>query len=195
MAYRGCMSDLGTDGRAYCIENFAQCNICSSRACNSNPLEFEDKLKCVKCGSDENFDCNVVDDSVTATECAPTTMGYENECYIYYDGSVTRRGCLYEAPADIHSECSDIFSDTCTVCNQTDCNRTPIINDDLIFNAFHSEEGKMETIPRSCYKCDSTNDPNCVSELNSEMVKICPNAEEDLGCFHMVTGKLFFSNE
>lgn len=208
-AYRGCMSDIGTDGRDFCIQNFAQCNICPNRACNANPLKFEKKLSCIKCVPNENSNCNVIDENAKATECARTTVGYTNECYTYQSGSVSHRGCLYEAPANIFSECSNIFSDTCVTCNRSDCNRTPILNNDLTFNPFHfvitNEEGKTKFTPcgnsscekidswdRFCFKCDSTNDPNCVSEVDSSMIGQCPYAEEDLGCFHMVIGNTKF---
>ncbi|XP_055307068.1 uncharacterized protein LOC129571321 [Sitodiplosis mosellana] len=45
----------------------------------------------------------------------------------------------------------------------------------------------MNSRERYCFKCDSTIDPNCASELNDTMVEMCPYAERDLGCFHMIT--------
>lgn len=202
------MSDYGKDGRDFCVQNYAQCNICSKRACNSHPLEFEKKISCVKCDPDENSNCNVIDDNKKATECAPTTAGYTNECYIHREGSVSRRGCLYEAPEEIFSQCSDIFSDICTTCNHTDCNRTPIVNNELSFNEFHfiitqpenSEPiftpcgnascTKKNSWERFCYKCDSTNDTNCATQQDSIIIEPCPYAQEDLGCFHMITGNI-----
>lgn len=208
-AYRGCISDLATDGIDFCMQNFAQCNICARRACNSHQLEFEKKLKCVKCDPDENSNCNVIDEKVKATECARTTLGYKNECYTYQNGSFTQRGCLYEATADIFSECSDhMLSDTCTLCDKTDCNRTPIVKNDLTFNAFHfliTNEGnkpkftpcgnssctKLNSWQRRCYKCDSTTDTKCASDPSTSL-ELCPYAEEDLGCYHMVTREIPF---
>lgn len=202
------MSDFGSNGRQFCIQNYAQCNLCAKRACNSHPLEFEKKLSCIKCDPDKNSNCNVIDDNTKAIECAPTTLGYTNECYIYQEGSVSRRGCLYEASGDIFTQCNDIFSNTCTICNQTDCNRIPIVNNDLSFNAFHfeitkNEKGKTIFTPcgnasctkknsweRLCYKCDSTTNPNCANEPDALMIGNCPYAEEDLGCFHMITGNI-----
>lgn len=203
------MSDFSTYGREFCMQNILQCNICPKRACNSNPLEFEKKMSCIKCEPDENSNCNVIDESVKATECAPTTVGYTNECFTYQNGSVSRRGCLYEAPPDIFSECTDVWSDRCTTCNKSDCNRSPIINNDLTLNPFHfviTEEGgkkiftpcgnssceKIDSWDRKCFKCDSTIDINCVSEVDASMIGQCPYAEEDLGCFHMVTGNTTF---
>lgn len=204
------MSDFKSEGREYCIQNFAQCNICSKRACNSNPLEFEEKLSCIKCDPDENSNCNVIAENATATECTRTILGYKNECYTYTKRNVSHRGCLYEANENIFKECTDIFSESCLTCNQTNCNRDPIASTDLDFNEFHYEimqdEGdkpkfthcgnksctKINSWQRSCIKCDSTTNPNCATEFDPELAEFCPYAEEDLGCFHMVSGKMSF---
>lgn len=181
------MSDYGSDGRDYCIQNFAQCHICPNRACNSNPLEFEEKLSCVKCEPDENSNCNVIDENLKATECAATPLGYQNECYIYRNGSQSRRGCLYEAPERVFNDCSDVFSATCTICNQSDCNRTPIVNTDLTFNAFQFENTHEEV--KYCHSCNSS-DPACGEslQLNNDFRKQCTSDANLSGCYHLING-------
>lgn len=199
------MSDNANSNKGFCLDNYAQCNRCKKRACNSEHVQFEKKMSCVKCNPDENSNCNVIDESITATECAATTLGYKNLCYTYQSGNVSHRGCLYEAPKNIFIECGNVYSETCLTCNQTDCNRTPIIHDELDLNPFHSEivrkEDKSDLVlcdnpsckklnpwERFCYKCDSNINPNCTNQLDGTMIELCDFEREDLGCYHMITG-------
>lgn len=176
------MSDYDNLNRDYCIQNYAQCNFCKNRACNSNHVEFEEKISCVKCTPDENSNCNVIDETATATECAQTAVGYKDMCYTLQKGGVSHRGCLYEAPNEIFVECENPFSEACVTCNQTNCNRIPIVNEDLELNPFHQ-------VVREdfCYKCDSSVDPNCINQLNNSMIEKCDSTGEGLGCYHMIT--------
>lgn len=200
------MSDVGSSNLAYCLKNNAQCTKCAKRACNEKSVQFEKKLSCVKCTPDKNNDCNVIEENTKATECTPTTLGYANGCYVYQKGNVSHRGCLYEATDKIFGECSKKSSKACSVCNKSDCNRQPITaSEDLSVNLFHSDfvhdGSKTKLIPcendsytemnsreRVCYKCDSRIDPNCTSEVGDYMVDLCSFDEEDLGCYHMITG-------
>lgn len=209
IAYRGCLSDTDT-GRDYCTNNPIQCSTCKKRACNDNSLTYEVKFSCVKCNPKKDDNCDIIDKNITAIECAPTALGYSNQCYTYQKENETYRGCLYEAPGDIFTECSDDFSESCLTCNNTDCNRKPIENDDLTVNAFHYDihdvDHKTMFIPcgndtcdkinswqRYCWQCDSRIDPNCKDTLGQKMLGLCPYAKEDLGCYHMITGMFLFS--
>lgn len=189
------MSDNPNSNKGFCLDNYAQCNRCKKRACNSEHVQFEEKMSCIKCDPDENSNCNVIDESTTAIECATTTLGYKNLCYTYQKGSVSHRGCLYEAPENIFNECENAYSEICLTCNQTDCNRTPIIHEELTLNLFHDEvvrnEDKSEMVMSdnpSCYKCDSNINPNCTNQLDDTMIGLCEFEREDLGCYHMITG-------
>lgn len=44
---------------------------------------------------------------------------------------------------------------------------------------------------RLCYECDSKTDPKCINQIDSSMLKRCPDSEEDLGCFHQITGTTY----
>lgn len=201
MAYRGCMSDDDDFGKAFCERSSENCKKCSNRACNANLLELATNFSCIKCNPSEHSDCNAIDESTTAIECAPIASGYKNECYTYRDDNVSRRGCLYEAPDDIFNECINVFSDKCLICNQIDCNRDSIIIDDSL-KIKHSSDGskpefnsckgesctKTNSRARHCYKCDSTNDSNCVDKLNNDMISVCPFTEVDMECFHLIRG-------
>ncbi|XP_055308420.1 uncharacterized protein LOC129572482 [Sitodiplosis mosellana] len=78
-----------------------------------------------------------------------------------------------------------------------------VVNTNLEFNAFHFDaihDGekpqlipcdndnctKINSFERICFKCDSKDDPNCANEVNDSMSQLCPFADEDLGCFHMI---------
>ncbi|XP_055308419.1 uncharacterized protein LOC129572481 [Sitodiplosis mosellana] len=204
LAYRGCMSDISSAGRDFCLKNYAQCDRCNKRACNSEQVRFEEKISCVKCNPDENSNCNLIEENITAIECAPTTLGYKNLCYTLQSGRVAHRGCLYEAPEEIFVECDNTYSEVCLTCNQSDCNRTPVVNEDLALNPFHYEisynEGQFKLVQcdnssctklnpweRFCYKCDSNINPNCTNELDDTMLGLCDVNREDLGCYHMIT--------
>lgn len=87
--------------------------------------------------------------------------------------------------------------------------RIPNGNNGLSINPFHLEvvrEGdrtklipcgntecnKVNAWERTCYKCDSDDNPKCKNDLDNSMTELCPFADEDLGCFHMIIpGKTF----
>lgn len=124
-------------------------------------MEFEEKLSCIKCNPDENTDCIVVDEHTNATECTPTTIGYNNTCYTYQNGSSSVRGCLYEASELIFNECKLELA-ACISCNQSDCNRTPL--EDLMPNP-SPIEGKTKTTEAT--------DPNDFLWQNNRMFQMC----------------------
>lgn len=307
IAYRGCKSDPGNSfGKDFCFEHPHQCVECSKRGCNNNPLKWDKKLSCVKCKPIDENSCNLVSDDFKASECAPTAQGYNNGCYIYVEKGKTERGCLYEASIDVQTECENFYSESCTLCNSSDCNRAKIpasVSEDDFFNilseplaskcssplcndvkvkppkllklswqineknseinsktiecvkcnsetdencaknpksitptecdhegdkcaTFYTKDNKiirncLQTIlseedvteedeenniiacPDSscdktvseeqfCYQCDSRSNPNCTHKLETEMMKECPSDSEDLGCYHMITGKTFY---
>lgn len=198
------MSDYPNPSKDFCYDNYAQCKRCKKRACNSNRVEFEEKISCVKCTPDKNSNCNVVDDSAKAKECAPTTIGYKDMCYTFQKGGVSHRGCLYEAPTDIFVECKNPFSEACLTCNKTNCNRKAYVNEELTLTPYHyevvQENGESKLVQcddlncknlspwqRFCYKCDSNVNSNCTNQLDDSMIGICDFEQEDLGCYHMIT--------
>lgn len=139
IAYRGCMSDAD-ENVDFCLKNEKQCQRCSKRACNANLLEFEKKLSCIKCTPDENSNCNVVEDTTSATECAPTALGYKNRCYTHSVDGISYRDCLYEASTEIFEECSKQKSKKCSTCDEDGCNNTPINT-----NRFYYEDRDNES--------------------------------------------------
>lgn len=122
------MSDPIENGRDVCIANPDQCVRCKERACNAQKLEYEKPLSCIKCTPNENDNCNNIDKNTTAIECAKTVIGYKNYCYTHHNEQSVTRGCLYEASDSIFDTCKTNTSASCTICNQTDCNRAPITN-------------------------------------------------------------------
>lgn len=98
----------------------------------------------------------------------------------------------------IFSESQSLFRD----------DQIAVVNTNLNFNPFHLEMirygGKTRLIPcrnenctkinsweRSCVICDSRDNPNCTNDVDDAMRQLCPLADEDLGCFHMITGMEF----
>lgn len=168
-ANRGCMSDPAESGRDFCDKNDAQCMKCSKRACNSQPVKFEKNLSCIKCTPDKNK-CNNVSEETKAVECSPTTIGYKDACYIYQKGNDAIRGCLYEASDTIFNKCIKSYSSNCFMCNETDCNRKPIVSDTFRFDSMPIESIEYESFdqnaksiellkkdaikPLKCYRCD-----------------------------------------
>lgn len=54
------------------------------------------------------------------------------------------------------------------------------------------------TSQRICYKCDSRENSKCKNDLDDSMTELCLMVDEDLGCFHMITGRkcnFFISSE
>lgn len=100
------MSDNPNSNKGFCLDNYAQCNRCKKRACNSEHVQFEKKMSCIKCNPDEKSNCNVIDESTTAIECATTTLGYTNECYIYQEQSGATKLSNYNyAPVNHYEPC------------------------------------------------------------------------------------------
>lgn len=195
-AYRGCLSDGESFGREFCMSNSAQCERCSKRACNANPLKFEKPLSCVKCDSNEpDSNCLEIDESIDAIECKNTTVGYKNKCYIYQKSNHTIRGCLYEAfggeNVDIFKECSNsAISDYCYTCNESDCNRNPIVSEEHEINPLRLDPDEEETPASSCYECNSKDNADCASILQPSMIINCPfSSEDEFGCYHKINGK------
>lgn len=93
----------------------------------------------MKCDPKPNTDCIIVAEDTNATECVPTTIGYNNTCYTYQNGSSSVRGCLYEASELIFDECKLELA-ACITCNQSDCNRVPIEDQP---DAIHINDGKI----------------------------------------------------
>lgn len=189
-ANRGCMSDPGQSGRDFCDENVAQCMKCSKRACNSQPIEFEKNLSCIKCTPDKNK-CNTVSEDTKAVGCTPTTIGYKDACFIYQKGNDAIRGCLYEASNTIFNECMKSYSSDCFMCNETDCNRKPVISNTFKFDSMlESEDLSAKSIqvlrkdaikPLKCYRCD---DCDFMGSTKSEMdPEECPISSEYDQCF------------
>lgn len=202
-AYRGCMSDVDSEGVGYCKHHDHHCEKCPKRACNTNLMKFDKKISCFKCNPTENDDCDKIAENSTATECAGTALGYKNECYIYQKDKRTFRGCLYDAKSEseeIFRECRNQYSANCYTCDQDSCNNNSVLYDDLDVNFLKLEnEENLNTKSRLCYECDSrNNDTKCARDLDESMITKCPNSEDDLGCFHKTIGTIlrpFFSNQ
>lgn len=207
-AYRGCMSDVDSPGRQFCLEHFHQCERCPKRGCNVHTLKFEKKLSCIKCNSTVgDDDCNKVDENSKPTECSSTTLGYTNECYIYQMQNQTFRGCLYDAYADGEEElfksCSNQYSVNCYTCNHNGCNNASVDyefakqnEDDQLYEKINykmlDEENANATKSIHCYECDSSNNPKCARELDDSMITQCKQSteEEDFSCFHRIEGEI-----
>lgn len=199
VAYRGCRSDPRSSiGKEFCLLHIPQCEECSKRGCNNQQVKWGKKLSCVKCNSTKSGNCNEVSDDFKASECAPTVESYSNECYIYVRNGQVERGCLYEASADIRLDCGNYYSDSCLLCDNSDCNRSKVSsiggNSESSFNLLSEpievSQKKMLSHDRFCYHCDSRTDPNCAHKLNRGMLGLCPYSQEDMGCYHIKTGML-----
>ncbi|XP_031624827.1 uncharacterized protein LOC116341726 [Contarinia nasturtii] len=188
MAYRGCMSDEDKVGKDFCSMNFAQCHTCSGRACNSNLLKFETAISCVKCNPDASSDCNLIDENIEAAECAATTFGYKNACYIYKSDGIVQRGCLYEASDDIFNECNNEFVNKCLLCNHNNCNRMPIINSNTIATKNernYTSESESNIQYETCIECNSNDDDRCRTKPEALQGNVCKQGRstESEGCY------------
>lgn len=152
-----------TAGKEFCLKNDEQCVKCIEHGCNNNQLEWEKLQSCVKCTPNKTNDCVIISDDFPATECALVTAGYANECYTIVKNDSIHRGCLGEALSEIRLECDDDLNDSCTVCNQPDCNRERVYIGDY------------------CYECDSLDDGNCTEHLDVYMEKKCSPRRS--GCY------------
>lgn len=180
-------------GKDFCLQYSQQCTECSKRGCNDNSLKWAKALSCVKCKSDKKNNCIVISDELKAIECTPIAEGYNNECFTYVRDGAVERGCLYEASADIRIECGKHLSESCKLCDKSDCNRAKVLIDDSGVdqsNRVASQDSMKQKASNEqfCYHCDSRTHPNCAFELTTEMLKSCPNSEQNLGCYHMKTG-------
>lgn len=199
-ANRGCMSDTEDSGRNMCIENDAQCSKCAKRACNSQSVEFENPISCIKCSSDNDTNCSIVHENTTAVECARTTIGYGNVCFIHKHDNVITRGCLYEASNRIFEDCKMSLNSVCSTCNQSDCNRTPVNNTFKVVSMqfektiqkhqpemIHQidESNGYRDKPLKCFRCDGNEDCNLMhSSMKSQMEpQECPLSSEYDQCF------------
>lgn len=90
-------------------------------------------------------------------------------------------------------KCDD--TNNCTACNSSKCNGHSLITNSQRNNEDNVNLEDMNIVEigldaKFCYVCDSADDPNCESRLNSSMLERCPTSELDLGCFHVINGKL-----
>lgn len=189
------MTDPIENGRDFCIKNPEHCIRCKDRACNSQKLEFEKSLSCIKCTPNENNNCNSIDKNTTAIECARTVVGYKNVCYTYHTEQTITRGCLYEASESIFDICKTNTSASCTTCNETDCNRAPIPPSILNFNDFErSESYDREIRPNEdekhlhCYQCSGTEGCDSISDFYSTPMP-CPISSKYDQCFTFIQHK------
>lgn len=118
--------------------------------------------------------------------------------YLLADG-ITYRGCFYHdrggltaantTTATTNTDCDD--SNQCFQCQTNKCNNKQTRPSSLHINLFADDDA----IDRYCYVCDSESEPNCVGSLDDSMLQKCPPAtdeqEQDLGCFHSITGRYF----
>lgn len=65
-------------------------------------------------------------DDILATECAPTAEEYENQCYILVKNGTVERGCFYDGSIDVRNECNNYYSESCSLCPNSNCNRAEI---------------------------------------------------------------------
>lgn len=173
-AYRGCASDSQNSlGKQYCTQYKDHCTKCSKRGCNSDPVHFEKpKLSCVKCEPSEEDKCESVADEIEAIKCSVTVLGYVDNCYMYVDGNEhVHRGCYYEASEHIRNECGNQYSESCVVCDSSDCNRDPFYPGKLRLQSRKPRIRRMIT-PRKCLRCNSDYDIQCESNAHvSESIK------------------------
>lgn len=158
------MSDVDdSPGKEFCYQHEAQCVKCGKRGCNDNPLKWEEDLACIKCSPNIIHNCEEIGKDLSAIECTASVAGYTNGCYTVVKNHTVHRGCLLEATEDVRSECSDEFSEQCSVCRKSDCNR-----DNVYPGVF-------------CYNCDSATDEKCFEKMDDSMEKDC--ASNHKGCY------------
>lgn len=92
-------------------------------------------------------------------QCAQTVLGYVDKCYMYVDDEErVHRGCFYESSAHIRYKCGNAeFSDSCTTCNEPNCNRHPFQPGKIRLRT----RRRRAITPRKCLRCNSDYDIQC----------------------------------
>ncbi|KAJ6648787.1 hypothetical protein Bhyg_04018 [Pseudolycoriella hygida] len=152
---RGCLSHLIPEEITYCRNQGQFCKTCIGDDCNAK-IDFQE---CKVCNSTQNVDCIRSTHYIGSTVC----RNYLDECFVHVDdNNVILRGCLQQNPT-LESDCRD--PDICESCDdRANC------NDKIVDGEF-------------CMTCDSTVDPNCVSNLNVSMRTQCNLAVTRMGCY------------
>lgn len=166
-AYRGCTSDSKeTHGKRFCAENDKQCRKCATRGCNNDSVQYAKRLTCFKCNSATDANCKESVDSIPATECKRTVLGYNNRCFTRVTNTSVTRGCLIEANTEIKADCNAWYSQSCELCESSECNRAKVSNE-------------------YCYECRTAIDTNCTNNLDIYMQKQCKLNLRQKGCYRI----------
>lgn len=142
-----------------CRRQGRECKTCIGDDCNVKPT-FQ---RCRACNSTQNVNCIRAGTSFASVDCRL----YHDECYTYADSNnVVTRGCLSDVAVtpQVVESCKG-QGDSCNTC--TDANGC---NSKVVDGEF-------------CLQCDSTYDPDCVSNANFTMRKQCPLSPNRVGCY------------
>lgn len=155
---RGCAADLTDQKRIECSKNGENCKICYGDRCN-NKHTFE---QCLTCDSNINSNCIVPDNMTEIKQCS----AYNDECYIFANGTTVRRGCVRDMDVNDIIKCAE-FDRLCEKCysnfNGKYCNERPLID--------------------TCLRCDSETDSNCENHPELIDAAVCSLAQSRTGCF------------
>lgn len=171
LIHRGCVSDNNVG----CTDD--NCVKCSGDKCNNEGLEVANTLKCVKCDSSKDEECEAGKLTVEPVLCNGNhNLNKPETCFVQNVTSgdnkiTTKRGCFQELSTDEQTACID--SETCHTCGIEGCNKVDNFSESKGFK---------------CYICSSENNKDCEKEIgsgvNAETCPQTPNSfNEGPGCF------------
>lgn len=171
---KGCVSDLSAAELSAYSKGPALYKICSGNNCNSREMI----LSCLSCKSKEaNDSCALNQNKVANKVCD----NYHDKCYAHAtDDRLFERGCLKEASPDIASNCSQIATDKCSICDdKINCNDQCVREECLkqeykkgsvvVVQSNTTERCSLQSKPFGCYHYeDNATDivrKGCVADL------------------------------
>ncbi|KAH8253968.1 hypothetical protein KR032_007880 [Drosophila birchii] len=136
---RGCLDDKDPADQETCIAGTdAQCVACSGPNCNVDNL-LQERLSCYQCSS--SSDCEVP----SASQCKENSVN--DSCFIHFndESDVDNMGCL----SDLDEDYVEDYFHQLLLCNTTNCNDFELV---------------QSITATDCIACDSSEDPNCVTD-------------------------------
>lgn len=174
-----------------CVSNSAICKSCADDGCNN-------RIDLPTCYVNNNTAISVSRDQVSIV-----CPNYRDLCFTHVSNKIVYRGCFNEYKKEkflrksfLTDNADNRLFKTCTTlnCNDNVYNRRLNILDEKDNNdgtgAIDIEDNEPVDIESHCYSCDTLTDISCKSNLNSEMLFLCPSAtRKTVGCYHLITGE------
>ncbi|XP_055308469.1 proprotein convertase subtilisin/kexin type 5-like [Sitodiplosis mosellana] len=151
---RGCLEEMNPELLSDCIATYmqAKCQTCKNddgSACNNHNLTDT----CIECDSSNDVRCRDDPASMIPRICS-VKANKSAGCYLHKHGDTFRRGCLEDLDTKHQHECYK-QSDTCKSCFGRNCNTAKNY--------------------KTCYVCNSRNDPYCAKASDSTHTSSCLN--------------------